>query len=442
MLADRFPDGRGRLLSARGGRLLGVAGIVLLALNIRTAVAGLSPLAGRIDADIPLDTAAIGLLGVVPPVAFAVAGLVAPWVAHRIGLERSLLAAVVAMIAGHVLRGASPDYPALLASTLLVLMGAGFANILLPPAVKRYAPGRIGAVTAAYATMMSISTAVPPLIAVPLADATSWRFSLALWGLVGVLALIPWVVLALRPPHPVITAAITTVPEPAAAPVPTVSDTDPDADPNLDPVDEPDPSQFGRLARSRIVWGITIPFTVSSVTAYSTFALMPLVLQDIAGLDSGRAGALIGLFAIIGLPLSLAAPVLAARLPSPAPLIAGGAVAFAIGFGGLILAPALATPLWMIAIGAGQVLFPMCLALISLRSRTSHRAVTVSGFVQTVGYGIAALAPLGLGLLHSLTGSWMPTLVILLVVSLSTLTAIPLLMRRETIDDELERRRL
>ena len=52
-----------RLLSPRGGRLLGVLGIVLLALTIRTAVAGLAPLAERIDADIPLDASALGLLG-------------------------------------------------------------------------------------------------------------------------------------------------------------------------------------------------------------------------------------------------------------------------------------------------------------------------------------------------------------------------------------------
>lgn len=429
-----MPD---RLLSPRGGRILGVLGIVLIALNIRTAVAGLAPLAGRIDAEIPLDATAIGLLGVVPPVAFAVSGLLAPWVAHRIGLERALLVAVVTMIAGHLLRGAALDYPGLLASTLVVLMGAGFGNILLPPAVKRYAPGRIGAVTAAYATMMSISTALPPLIAVPIADATSWRLSLAVWGAVGVLALVPWVVLAARPPHPVVTEPVMVidVEEPLAA-------AGADPDPALDPVDEPDTRQFGRLARSRVVWGITIPFAISGVTAYSIFALMPLLLEDLAGVDAARAGALVGLFAIVGLPLSLATPVLTARLRSPAPIMIGSAIAFTIGFLGLAIAPTLATPLWMIALGAGQVLFPMCLALISLRSRTSHRAVTVSGFVQAIGYGVAAVAPLALGLLRTVTGSWLPAIVILLIAALSTLVAIPLLRSGELIDDEMERRGL
>lgn len=430
-----MPD---RLLSPRGGRLLGVLGIVLIALNIRTAVAGLSPIAGRIDAEIPLDAAAIGLLGVVPPVAFAAAGIVAPWVAHRIGLERALLVAVVAMIAGHLLRGAATDYPGLLASTLVVLMGAGFGNILLPPAVKRYAPGRIGAVTAAYATMMSISTALPPLIAVPVADAAGWRVSLAMWGAVGVLALVPWVVLAARPPHPVVTEPVTIVEVDRA-------DAEADADADsvaADPVDEPDTRQFGRLARSRVVWGITIPFAISGITAYSTFALMPLLLQDVAGLDAGRAGALLGLFAIVGLPLSLATPVITARLRSPAPIMIGSVASFTVGFLGLALAPTLATPLWMILLGAGQILFPMCLTLIGVRSRTSRRAVTVSGFVQAIGYGVAAVAPLGLGLLRTATGSWMPAIVILLLAALSTLVAIPLLRSGELIDDEIERRGL
>ena len=432
-----MPD---RLLSPRGGRLLGVLGIVLIALNIRTAVAGLSPIAGRIDAEIPLDAAAIGLLGVVPPVAFAAAGIVAPWVAHRVGLERALLVAVVAMIAGHLLRGAATDYPGLLASTLVVLMGAGFGNILLPPAVKRYAPGRIGAVTAAYATMMSISTALPPLIAVPVADAAGWRVSLAMWGAVGVLALVPWVVLAARPPHPVVTEPITIVEVDRAD---AEADAEADADAvAVDPVDEPDTRQFGHLARSRVVWGITIPFAISGITAYSTFALMPLLLQDVAGLDAGGAGALLGLFAIVGLPLSLATPVITARLRSPAPIMVGSVASFTVGFLGLALAPTLATPLWMILLGAGQILFPMCLTLIGVRSRTSRRAVTVSGFVQAIGYGVAAVAPLGLGLLRTATGSWMPAIVILLLAALSTLVAIPLLRSGELIDDEMERRGL
>ena len=61
--------------SRRGELLLGVAAIVLMAATMRLPVAALSPLAGRIDADIPLSALALGALGTAPPLAFALAGL-------------------------------------------------------------------------------------------------------------------------------------------------------------------------------------------------------------------------------------------------------------------------------------------------------------------------------------------------------------------------------
>src|SRR5690606_12787646 len=89
------------------GRTLALLGIVLVALNLRTAVAAISPITGHISADIPLDSVTIGLLGALPPIAFAASGITAPWVAHRIGLERALMLASAAMLVGHLVRAAS-----------------------------------------------------------------------------------------------------------------------------------------------------------------------------------------------------------------------------------------------------------------------------------------------------------------------------------------------
>lgn len=413
----------GSALSPRSLRLLGLAGILLIALNVRSAVAALSPLAGRIDADIPLDPTAIGLLGVVPPVAFALSGIIAPLAAQRWGLERSLLLAVVAMVVGHLVRAAAPDYVVLMLGTAVVLMGAGFGNILLPPAVKRYAPLALGAVTAAYATLMSISTALPPAIGVPIADAADWRLALGLWAVVAVLAAAPWLVLALRPPRP---------------PAPT--------DPPTGEIDlaavieEPDTGRFRDLLRSRVTWGIAIAFTASSMTAYSVFAILPLVLQDVAGLSEAAAGAALAVFAIVGLPLSLVAPVLTGRLRRPTPLIVMGAACGAAGFTGMLLLPTAAPLLWVALMGAGQVLFPVCLALISQRSASPATATTLSGFVQAVGYSLAAAIPLALGVINTVTGSWAPALIVLASVALLSLTSIPFLRSGETVDAELARR--
>jgi len=42
--------------------------------------------------------------------------------------------------------------------------GMAVGNVLLPPLVKRYFPDRVSLVTAVYATVMSVSTLLPPLL--------------------------------------------------------------------------------------------------------------------------------------------------------------------------------------------------------------------------------------------------------------------------------------
>ena len=59
----------------RAGRTLALVGIVLVAFTLRTAVASLSPILDRIEEEIPLSTALVGLLGMLPPLCYAVFGI-------------------------------------------------------------------------------------------------------------------------------------------------------------------------------------------------------------------------------------------------------------------------------------------------------------------------------------------------------------------------------
>lgn len=402
------PSGR------RSELTLGVVAIVLIAATMRLPVAALSPLAARIDADIPLSALALGALGTAPPIAFAVAGLLAPRLARRLQLEPTLLLAMLAMIAGHLVRASAVNFTMLLVGTLVLLLGAGFGNVLLPAAVKKFTPQRIGSMTAAYAMIMSIGAAVPPLVAVPVAELADWRFSLAIWAVFVAVAALPWVVLAVREvrAHRARRAA-DELPELVARPRPSA------------------------LLRSPTLWGIGIPFTVSSILAYAGYALLPPLLREIAGVGEAEAGALLALLGFLGLPLAAIGPVLAARLRTPTPLLVASTLLFATAYTGLLLAPQGVTLVWMICLGLGYITFPMCLALFALRSRTPAMASTVSGAVQTVGYAIAAFAPLVLGALRDSTGSWSAAIIVLIVVSFANLIAVPLLARRGMVDDEL-----
>lgn len=405
------------------GRTLAVVGIVLFAFSLRSAVASLSPLFDHISAEFDLPAAVIGLIGTAPPVCYAVFGLLTPALERRFGLERLAVAAMVVVAAGLVVRSLAPNSGLLLAGTALVFAAVGTGNILLPPLVKRYFPDRIGLMTTVYSTTMALSTALPALVAVPVADASDWHLSLGLWSVFALVGAVPWIGLAAR--HRAQTAADAAAS--AAA----------DAD---DDIEEPSPRAFGRMWRVPLAWGLLAAFAASATMAYTSFAWLPKILVDTAGVTPAAAGVLLSLFGFMGLPASLAVPLLVARWNATRLLIGVAIACGFVGLGGLLLAPATATWLWVALFGLAPLLFPLVLVLLGLRTRTHEGAVALSGFVQSIGYGIAALFPLGIGLLHDATQSWTGPLIVLAAVVAAVIPAGVVVARPHTVEDEWERR--
>src|SRR3712207_5951178 len=94
-------SGRSRLRS-----FLLVLGIVLLAANLRPALTGVAPLIGQIRADTGISNGVAGLLTTLPLLAFGLLSPVAPRVARRFGMERVLLASLLVLAAGILMRWA------------------------------------------------------------------------------------------------------------------------------------------------------------------------------------------------------------------------------------------------------------------------------------------------------------------------------------------------
>lgn len=395
------------------GRTLALLGILLVAANLRTAVAALSPIVTRIDADIPLSALAIGVLGMLPPVCFALFGVFTPVLTRRHGLESVLVLSLIALLVGHLARGASGSLAGLLVGSVVTFAGLGVGNVLLPPLVKKYFPDRVGLVTSLYVSVVSFSTLVPPLVAVPVADAAGWRASLGMWSVLTLFALVPWITMLVR--H-----RTRSVPSPV--------------------VEEPEPAILGRIRHSSVAWAIAGVFAVSSLNAYAVFAWLPQLLVDRSLVSAGEAGALLSLFAAMGFPCAVIIPVLTARMRNVGLLVYAGAFCFVTGYLGLILAPGTLTWLWVSAAGLGQLLFPLALVLINLRTRTHDGAVAMSGFVQGVGYTIGSVGPLVVGLLHELTGDWLWPLVFLTSTALAVTIAGAVIARPHMLEDELNGR--
>lgn len=374
------------------GRTLALITIVVVALNLRLAVVALSPILDQVSVDIPLGSLGIGVLGMLPPVCFAVVGLTAPALHRRFGLEPVVIVSLAAILLGDLARAASGSYPALVLASAVTFAGMGVANVLLPALVKRYFPDRVGLLTALYATTLAVSTTIPPLLAVPLADAAGWRVSVGSWSVLAVLALFPMVLLAAREAK---------------------NRRQPDERPVAE-LEKPSPVVLGRVWRSPLGWALTGLFAVSALNVYVMFAWLPSILTEIAGVSTATAGILLAVYSVVGLAPSLVIPLLAVRLRSVRGLTLVGSALFVVGYGGLLFAPQPLVLLWVVCAGLGPLLFPLVLVMINLRTRTHEGAVALSSFAQSIGYGVAALGPLLIGILHDASASWDPPLVLLI----------------------------
>ena len=383
---------------------------------MRTAVGSMSPIIGLIDDDLRLDHLVLSIIGAAPPLIFALSGLVAPLISRRLGLEGALLALTLVGGAGHLLRALAPDPGILLLGTVLALLGAGCSNVLLPPIVKRYFPDRIGTVTAMYVTVMSLGATVPPIVAVPIADVSSWRVSLGVWCLLAVVAAAPWIwQLVSRGRH--------------------VENLDTQAR----GIEAAHAGIGTRLFRSKIAWAMALLFAMPTISVYAMFAWLPSLAVEISGVEAAQAGALLGAFSICGVPAALIVPILAVRLKTVRPLIFAGLVFFVAGFSGFLFAPTVAPLVWSILIGLGPLVFPLTLTLINLRTRSQVGAVALSGFVQGFGYVIGAAGPLVVGLLRDATGGWTVPIYFLLGTLVLAIPALLVLGRPGFVEDELAR---
>jgi CP family cyanate transporter-like MFS transporter len=376
VVGELHPDdapGHTRPKRIPGGGWLVLTGILLVGLNLRPAVTSLTPVLGHVRDDFAVGATATGILGALPELCFAGIGVLTPAIARRIGLERTVVVAMGLIVIGQLTRALATDAVALLMLSAVAMAGMALGNVALPPLVKRYFPDHIGAVTGLYTLLLAAGTALPPLLAVPVSDAHGWRASTGSWAILGLIAAIPWI-LTLRRAH-------------------------------LDNEPISTPHQHVPVWKTPVAWGIAVFLGTTGMSTYVLFAWLPTLLTD-SGSSPATAGAMLSLYAAVGVPAALIVPPITTRLRNPFPLVLLFLTFFVSGYLGLLLTPQHLTALWVVLAGLGPAAFPMCLTLVNLRTATHAGASQLSGFTQGVGYGIASTGPIAFGALRDLTGDY------------------------------------
>jgi MFS transporter, CP family, cyanate transporter len=181
------------------------------------------------------------------------------------------------------------------------------------------------------------------------------------------------------------------------------------------------PHEKPRLLRDRLAWQVTLFMGVQSLMFYSLLSWVPSILQD-HGMSKGTSGAYLSVYTLLGIPVCLVVPMIAARLRNQSWLVAVSVTCLSGGLVGLIASPASAAIVWVMFLGIAQAAtLSLAFLFFVLRSRSQAEAAELSSMAQSFGYALAALGPVIMGGLHEATGSWTLPLVFLLVLSLPEL---------------------
>jgi CP family cyanate transporter-like MFS transporter len=145
---------------------------------------------------------------------------------------------------------------------------------------------------------------------------------------------------------------------------------------------------------------------MQSLVYYATLSWLPTMLRD-RGESAAGAGDLLALMGVGNLAVSLFVPMVAQRLRSQVTLVVPTVIAIAGGLAALLYLPLGGAPAWALILGAGQNA-ALALAIFFTAARAPHAAAaaSLSSLAQSVGYLLASVGPLEVGLLHAATGSW------------------------------------
>lgn len=370
--------------------IVGAAGVLVLAMNLRTAITAVGPVLSDIRADLGLSSLAASGLITIPLFAFALFSPVAPVIARRFGLERTLAMALCALVVGIALRSL-PVTGMLWVGTVLLGVAIATLNVLIPALLRRDHPNDVGKLTGMYQVAQTAAAALASTLAVPIATSLpgGWRTSTGIWAGLALISLVAfWP--TVRRAGPVVATGPIRLPG-AARP------------------------RTKSPWRSAVAWQVMLFMGGQSVFFYTTLTWFPSI--DVAnGFTQAEAGLHQGVLQACGIFGNLLAAFMLQR-PGRDQRVA---VLWSVPLGALAVIGLLVMPSWSLAwnamagLSAGYSIV-VALALIALRSRDHREAAKLSGMVQSGGYLLAGVVPMLFGAMHDATGSWTIVLIALLV---------------------------
>lgn len=341
---------------------------------LRMTILAIPPVLATIRDDFALSATQVGLLSSIPPALFAIASLVGSLLVMKLGLKHALVGGLLMVAGGSALRGLSPTYSVLFATTIVMSIGVAIMQPIMPTAVRQWMPRHVGTGTAIYTNGLLLGEIFPVFLAAPLVLPFvhgSWRMSLVVWSVpIALIAIIVWMAAPREHHHRL---------APSAAPRKWLPDW-----------------------HKGLVWRLGLLFCCFNSIYFSTNAFMPIYLASVGRSD--LIGSALTALNLAQLPASLLLLLIADRIERKAwTYVASGVLSLA-AVAGIVFDVGPATIWWAGLLGfANAAALIVGLTLPPLLCDKEDVARTAAG-TFTISYGAAVAIAVLCGVVWDLSG--------------------------------------
>ena len=350
-----------------------VAAIILASFCLRSPITGVGPLTPMISGELGLSGAAAGLLTTIPLLAFALVSLFTGTLNRRLGAGRTMLSFLIVLGLGILCRSLLGT-AGLFLGTVVIGLGIGALNVMLPAVIKSEFPERVGPMTSIYTTVMSAFASLSGAVSVPIALSFGWRAALAVWILAVIAALPVWL---------------------------------PSLKLRLSGSEARTEEKRAPITSCAMTWHITLFMGLQSLLFYCFVAWYATILQS-KGHSESAAGYYSSLMMLCGLPGSFLMPIIAAKTKRQSLWGAILGLLYALGPAASVFAdttPGLVVSMICAGFASGACI-AFAMTLFGLHTRDARDAAALSGLAQGVGYLLSAVGPICTGWLYDLSGGW------------------------------------
>ncbi len=369
--------------------IIGIISIILIACTLRAPITGVGPLVGTLSQEFGLSATIAGLLTTLPLLAFALVSFLTDYLSRLVGAGRLMLISIIVIGAGLIIRSFL-GVIGLFAGTIIIALGIGVNNVLLPPVTMAKYPEKMGSITGTYTTFMAGFASLSMGITLPLSLLAGWRMGLFVWIIVIAAACVLWL------PNRRLQLS--------------------------SKINAESPVKKKHVARSSETWFITLYMGLQSLIFYFTVAWFSTILQA-KGYSPVTSGLYNMIMMLCGLPGSFVMPIIASKTKHQSFWGAFIGLLYTIGTISLMFAEhpvGLVVTIITNGFGSGACI-AFIMVIFGLHTKNAEDASALSAFSQGIGYILGAIGPVLVGKLFDATGNWMVPLLVITGIGIATI---------------------